>query len=101
TNRAIIRSDSTAVLNDVAKVAIDCPEFRIEIGGHTDSRGKDEYNHQLSEGRAKAVVHYMVNAGVVAERLEVVGYGESSPIASNDTGEGRSQNRRIEFKVIE
>ncbi|MEM9279723.1 MAG: OmpA family protein, partial [Pseudomonadota bacterium] len=101
TNRAIIKPESEGVLKDVTDVALNCPEVRIEIGGHTDSRGRDAYNQELSEGRAKAVVHYLEQAGVASGRLEAKGYGETLPVADNDTSEGRSQNRRIEFKVIQ
>jgi len=72
----------------------------IEISGHTDSEGSDEYNRKLSEGRAKAVVDYLVSQGIAPARLRAVGYGESRPIDTNSTDEGRAQNRRVEFLLI-
>jgi len=72
----------------------------IEIGGHTDSEGSDTHNLQLSQNRAKAVYDYLISNGVKAERLTYKGYGETTPISSNDTPEGRANNRRTEFKVI-
>lgn len=72
---------------------------KLEVGGHTDSMGTVEYNKTLSEQRAKSVVDYLVGKGVAASRLTAVGYGKQHPVATNDTEEGRAQNRRIEFKV--
>jgi outer membrane protein OmpA-like peptidoglycan-associated protein/tetratricopeptide (TPR) repeat protein len=73
---------------------------QIEIGGHTDSEGSETHNNQLSQNRAKAVYDYLVSKGVEAGRLTFKGYGESAPIESNDTPEGRAKNRRTEFKVV-
>jgi outer membrane protein OmpA-like peptidoglycan-associated protein len=72
----------------------------IEISGHTDSEGSDEYNKKLSEGRAKSVVDYLINQGVEAIHLRSVGYGESRPIDTNLTELGKAQNRRVEFSLI-
>ena len=71
----------------------------VEISGHTDSVGSDDTNIQLSQRRAEAVADYLVKAGISPEHLNAVGYGKTRPIASNDTEEGRAQNRRIEFDV--
>ncbi|MEM9330986.1 MAG: OmpA family protein [Pseudomonadota bacterium] len=101
TNRAIIRADSETILKDVTSAAINCPNVQIEVQGHTDSRGREGYNQELSEGRAKAVVQYLISAGIPAERLTAKGFGEAKPIAENETSEGRSLNRRIEFKVLQ
>lgn len=73
--------------------------IKVEVGGHTDSMGADEYNKDLSLRRAQAVVNYLTGKGIAANRLTAVGYGEEKPVANNDTEEGRQQNRRIEFKV--
>jgi OOP family OmpA-OmpF porin len=78
-----------------------CPDSAVEIGGYTDSGGGTGRNQILSQIRAQAVVDYLVNAGIAADRLTAVGYGETNPIASNDTEEGRAQNRRIEFKIVQ
>jgi len=75
-------------------------DVQVEIGGHTDNTGSEAYNQQLSENRAKAVNDYLLNAGIAASRLAFKGYGQSQPIASNDTPEGRQLNRRTDFKII-
>ena len=75
------------------------PEIDVLIEGHTDSRGNEANNQQLSELRAKAVLNYLVSEGISAARLTSRGYGESDPVASNDTAEGQAQNRRVDFVV--
>ncbi len=100
TDKAVIKSESEGVLNAVADAASKCPAVRMEIAGHTDSRGRDAYNQTLSEARANAVKAYLVKAGIVTDRMDAKGYGETQPIASNKTRDGRAQNRRIEFNVI-
>ncbi|MFO7874757.1 MAG: OmpA family protein [Bacteroidales bacterium] len=77
------------------------PELHIEVSGHTDSTGTQEYNRQLSEKRARAVVDYLTNKGISPERITYKGYGNSRPIASDETPEGRARNRRTEFEVKE
>ena len=72
----------------------------VEIGGHTDSRGGDAYNMDLSQRRAETVINYLISKGVPADRLTAKGYGEAQPVASNDTDEGRFQNRRVELVPI-
>ena len=72
----------------------------IRIAGFTDSTGSESYNQQLSERRAEAVKNALAGAGVNPARMTTAGYGESQPIASNDTDEGRSQNRRVELNQI-
>ena len=74
--------------------------IRIEIGGHTDDQGTDEYNDRLSENRAKAVYDYLVSKDIPAERLQYKGYGKRVPIADNSTEAGRAENRRTEFKIV-
>jgi outer membrane protein OmpA-like peptidoglycan-associated protein len=74
--------------------------IRIEIGGHTDDQGSDDYNDRLSENRAKAVYDYLVSTGIPADRLQYKGYGKRVPVAGNDTDEGRAANRRTEFKIV-
>jgi OOP family OmpA-OmpF porin len=70
----------------------------IEIGGHTDNRGNSAANQRLSQQRAESVRHFLINKGVNANSIAAKGYGDSSPIAGNDSEEGRFRNRRIEFK---
>ena len=76
------------------------PEMKIELRGHTDNTGTKEGNRRLSENRAKAVMEYLVERGISAKRLTAKGFGESMPIDSNETPEGRSRNRRVEYKVL-
>lgn len=76
------------------------PKMKIEVRGHTDGRGSDDYNRRLSENRAKAVVDYLVSKGIDPRRLQYKGFGKSMPIATNATEEGRARNRRVEFKII-
>jgi OOP family OmpA-OmpF porin len=70
-------------------------QIKVTIAGHTDSRGRDAYNQGLSERRAASVRDYIANAGFPASQMSTVGYGETQPVASNDTDEGRAQNRRV------
>ena len=77
------------------------PDLRIQINGHTDDVGSDADNQALSEARARAVHDYLLDAGIASDRLAYKGFGESQPIADNETGEGRRQNRRTEFVIVE
>jgi OmpA-OmpF porin, OOP family len=97
--RAVIDPDSTGLLDRLIETAMRCPAAAIEISGHTDGDGEDAFNQALSEKRAQAVADYLVKAGLPADRFTAVGYGSTQPIASNDTDEGKAQNRRIEFLV--
>ncbi|MEO1143516.1 MAG: OmpA family protein, partial [Pseudomonadota bacterium] len=99
TNRAIIQPNSQSILDDIIKAAQECPDVRIEIGGHTDDRGRDEFNLELSEARADAVLEYMANNGVEGSRLEAKGYGETSPVASNDTAQNRTLTLALNFDM--
>lgn len=97
---AVLTADSRTVLDEVAASLKSQPNVRVEIGGHTDSIGNDSYNHMLSQERAEAVRQYLIARGVEADRMIAMGYGEFKPLASNETPEGREQNRRVEFKLI-
>ena len=97
--RAALDPDSTALLDRLIEIALRCPAANIEVAGHTDGDGEDGFNQALSEKRAQAVVDELVKAGLPASRFTAVGYGSTQPIASNDTDEGKAQNRRIEFLV--
>ena len=99
-DKATLRSESATELDRLVKLLIDVPTMKIEISGHTDNVGSDNYNKQLSEDRAKAVVEYLIEKGIDEDRLTYAGYGETQPIADNDTEEGRQVNRRTEFKVL-
>ncbi len=99
-DKATLRPESTNELERLTKLLNDIPTLKIEISGHTDSKGADEYNKSLSNNRAKAVLDYLVKAGISVGRLISIGFGEEQPIASNDTDEGRQLNRRTEFKIL-
>ena len=88
------------IMDDIAEVLRGCGEIRIEIGGHTDSQGRETMNQQLSQNRALAVLDALRARRVVTSTFVAQGYGESAPIADNETEEGRENNRRIEFTLI-
>ncbi len=75
------------------------PDVRVEISGHTDNVGTQEYNQVLSLERAQAVRYWLIQKGIASNRMKTVGKGENEPVASNDTIAGRAENRRIEFYV--
>jgi len=77
------------------------PSMVIEVGGHTDNVGNDENNIKLSHQRAKSVRQYLVTAGIASKRVQAKGYGETTPIADNETKEGKAANRRTEFIILE
>ncbi len=87
------------ILDEVVNVLAEHTEFDVVIEGHTDSVGDDNLNFELSQQRAQSVLNHLASTGIQAERLTAAGLGESQPIADNDTKEGRSLNRRIEFTV--
>ena len=99
TGSASIKSQHYATLNSVAKVLNKYDKTRVEIGGHTDTDGEPEANQLLSEARANAVLNSLLAAGIEADRMTAVGYGDARPVASNETAEGKRRNRRIEFLV--
>ncbi|MCS6799747.1 MAG: OmpA family protein [Myxococcota bacterium] len=98
---AVIRPESEATLQRALQILRDNPDVRVEIGGHTDNQGNPGYNRRLSEARAQSVRDWLVRHGIEAARLTVRGYGHTQPVASNDTEEGRAQNRRIEFRRLD
>lgn len=99
-NKAEIDGEASFdLLNKIAEAANQCASFRIEVGGHTDSDGSNDYNQWLSEARATTVVLYLADAGVDRSRMSAIGYGEEKPVATNATPAGKEQNRRIEFTV--
>lgn len=99
-NSAALKSQFYPALDQVAGTMADYNQTVVEISGHTDSVGSDEYNQKLSEQRAASVSNYLVGKGLMRQRFEVVGMGERYPIASNDTDAGRAQNRRVEIRVV-
>lgn len=86
-------------LDKLAQVLVNNPDTNINVYGHTDNVGKVDYNQKLSERRANAVKAYLTTKGIDASRMNAMGMGASSPIASNDTASGRAQNRRVEFAI--
>lgn len=101
TGKATIKEVSAGVLNDIVGILKDYPMEKFQIEGHTDSSGSEKLNQGLSEDRANAVKEYLVSKGVDGSRLSASGFGESTPIQSNDTKEGRRANRRVEIKKFE
>ena len=102
TNSDRIQRRSFTMLNELAELLKRQPELgRVDVQGHTDSRGRDQHNLRLSERRAQSVMRYMIEQGVSEGRLEAHGYGEERPIAPNETRDGRAQNRRVEFHLVD
>ena len=101
-NRAVIEVVSYELLDEIAALILDHPELRmVRVEGHTDSDGDDVYNLKLSQARAEAVVEYLVGKGIERDRLDPAGFGETRPVAGNDTDLGRARNRRVEFLIVE
>ena len=100
-NKANIRPDAAGILKEAATILKDNSTVSVSVEGHTDSVGSDQYNLKLSLRRAAAVKDFLVKEGVAESRLSTRGLGESQPVASNDTADGRAQNRRVELKVAE
>ena len=94
-----ITEQGTVILDEVVTILNEHPEFAVVVEGHTDNVGDENINLDLSQRRAISVMNYLINQGIQAERLSAVGYGETNPITSNDTPEGRAENRRIDFEV--
>jgi outer membrane protein OmpA-like peptidoglycan-associated protein/tetratricopeptide (TPR) repeat protein len=109
-NKYTLRSESEIELNRLTQLMLENPSLKIEIGGHTDSRGSAEYNKDLSKNRAKTVVEYLIDKGIDENRLEYAGYGEEQPINSDETiskmrlkseiEAAHQDNRRTEFKIL-
>jgi outer membrane protein OmpA-like peptidoglycan-associated protein len=99
-DRATLRPESVEELNRLIKLMKDIPSLKIELSSHTDNVGSDEYNMKLSKERAQSVVSFLEASGIAADRLVAKGYGETQPITTNTTEEGRQANRRTEFKIL-
>jgi outer membrane protein OmpA-like peptidoglycan-associated protein len=98
-NKATIKPISFPLLNEVGQALKDNPTIHVRVEGHTDSRGGDAYNLNLSQRRAESVRAYLIGRGIDADRMEARGFGKTMPIADNRTEVGRSQNRRVEFII--
>lgn len=101
TNKADLKASAYPALEAVAEALKAQPNLNVQIEGHTDSTGKKDYNQQLSQRRAESVMKYLNAKGIAAERMTATGYGMTRPIASNDTAQGRTENRRVEFKPVQ
>lgn len=99
-DKATLKPESFPELNRVADLLKEKTGMQIEIAGHTDSTGPEQYNLQLSERRAKSVIQYLVDKGIENDRLKAEFFGEAKPVDSNTTQEGRKKNRRVEFKIL-
>jgi OmpA-OmpF porin, OOP family len=95
-----LRPESYIELKRVVKLLKENPSIEIEMSAHTDSKGSDEYNFKLSDNRARSVMEYILSKGIAPNRINSQGYGETQPVATNDTDEGRQLNRRVEFKIL-
>ena len=98
-NQSDLSTTAITNLNTLKNILIKYPETNITVIGHTDSKGSDEYNQSLSERRSNAVTNYLRQNGIPGSRLTAIGKGELDPIATNETEEGSSLNRRVEFVI--
>jgi len=98
-NSSKLQARSHAPLNELVQILKDNPTYKLTIESHTDASGTNAYNQKLSDNRSASVMSYLINKGVDASRITAVGYGEERPIATNDTNEGRTLNRRSELKL--
>lgn len=96
-----IRAEALDIIDQMVEVLQNCQHVSLIIAGHTDSQGREEMNQTLSQLRAMAVLDAIIDAGFVAENITIFGFGETQPIADNSTEEGREENRRIEFRLLE
>ena len=99
-DKSRLTQNAKIILDGVADELVANPQIKIELSGHTDAKGSDEYNQKLSESRARSVLQYLSEKGVASDRMTAAGYGESKPIADNETDEGRELNRRVELRVV-
>lgn len=97
----VLRGDSLAILDAATATLKRNSSIKVEVAGHTDSRGTSDHNLDLSNRRAKAVMDYFIGHGIAAERLSAKGYGETQPIANNYLEEGRMKNRRVELRIVD
>lgn len=98
--KSTLRTESNTELDRLVKLMKDVPSLKIEISGHTDNTGSATFNETLSQDRAQAVVTYLTTKGIPASRMTAKGYGSSRPVATNNTDDGRQQNRRTEFEIV-
>lgn len=99
-DKATLKKESLLELNRLARMMKDFPAMEIEVMGHTDDKGSETYNMDLSRKRAESVKEYLLTQGIAAAKMDAKGYGEDMPIVPNDTPENRARNRRVEFKIL-
>jgi outer membrane protein OmpA-like peptidoglycan-associated protein len=99
-DKSVIRADARPLLDEAIRTLKEYGDVRVAVDGYTDSVGSDAYNLKLSTRRAQAVADYLAAGGIAQGRMTVTGFGESNPVASNETPEGRSENRRVELRVV-
>ncbi|MGD2129994.1 MAG: OmpA family protein [Lysobacterales bacterium] len=100
-DKATLRPEAKKILDEAAALLQEHERVIVEVAGHTDSTGPEDYNQGLSERRANSVRDYLISKGVTATRMTARGYGETRPVATNDTKEGRAENRRVELVVLD
>jgi outer membrane protein OmpA-like peptidoglycan-associated protein len=98
-DRSDLNASAETNLDKLSNILKEYPDTNIEIQGHTDSKGSDTYNMSLSERRAQSVATYLRGRGIASGRISTKGYGETAPVATNDTEDGRSENRRVNFLI--
>lgn len=99
-NKSELKAESSVIIDEIVDAMLSRPRLKLEVQGHTDNVGGDEYNQKLSEARAASVYDALARRGIDPSRLRYIGFGMSKPIASNDTEEGRAKNRRTQFVVL-
>ncbi len=99
-NSSRLQPDSRKILGDIVGILKRYPDMQVEIAGHTDWIGSDEYNQRLSLSRAQSVQNFLLEQGAAQDQLTAAGYGEAEPVATNDTDEGRELNRRVEMRIL-
>ena len=97
---SVLQSESKSNIESLANILNRYPDTEIVVEGDTDSTGSEDYNLALSERRAQAVANYQISLGVDSERISIIGLGETNPVATNETVEGRQQNRRVEIAIF-
>jgi len=100
-DKATLRPEAMTKLDEAVGIMNEHAAIRINVEGHTDSMGSDAYNQKLSDQRSASVVSYLLSKGIAADRMSATGFGESRPVASNETAEGRAKNRRVDLIVAE
>jgi outer membrane protein OmpA-like peptidoglycan-associated protein len=98
-NSAALKPQAQSMLTQTADVMVRYPDSDLLVKGHTDSTGSEPYNQELSERRAKSVQNFLIAKGVAPQRITAIGFGKAMPVASNDTPEGRANNRRVEIEI--